>query len=89
MAVGATRSQVHGLFLRHTAMILFAGLVPGIVLTELSARAARSLLYGVKETDLLALSLSVGVLCLSGFLATLVPASRAAAVDPVKALRAE
>jgi predicted permease len=89
MAVGATRSQVHGLFLRHTAMILFAGLVPGIVLTELSARAARSLLYGVKETDLLALSLSVGILCLSGFLATLVPAGRAAAVDPVKALRAE
>jgi predicted permease len=89
MAVGATRSQVHALFLRHTVVILAAGILPGLILTNLSARAAGSLLYGVKDTDPWALILSVGVLCLSGFLATLVPASRAASVDPVKALRSE
>jgi predicted permease len=89
MAVGATRSQVHALFLRHTVLILAAGILPGLILTKLSARAAGSLLYGVKNTDPWAMILSVGVLCLSGLLATLVPASRAAAVDPVKALRSE
>jgi hypothetical protein len=68
MAVGATRGQVHGLFLRETLLILVAGLIPGIVLTEI---------------------LSVCVLILSGVLATLIPARRAAALDPVKALRSE
>jgi len=89
MAVGATRSQVHALFLRQTLMILVAGLIPGIIVTELAARAARTLLYGVKETDPTALLLAIVVLFLSGLLATLIPARRAAALDPVKALHSE
>jgi predicted permease len=89
MAVGANRSQVHALFLRQTVMILIAGLVPGILLTEIAARGARTLLYGVKETDPWALLLAICVLFLSGVLATLIPARRAASLDPVKALRSE
>ncbi len=89
MAVGATRAQVHGLFLRQTMMILFAGFIPGIVLTEIAGRTARTLLYGVRETDPWALLLAIVVLFVSGVLATIMPALRAASVDPVKALRSE
>jgi predicted permease len=89
MAVGATRSQVHALFLRQTLMILVAGLIPGILLTEIAGHAVRTLLYGVSETDPWALLLAVVVLFLSSVVATLIPARRAASLDPVKALRSE
>ncbi len=89
MAVGATRGQVHGLFLRQTLVILIAGFVPGIVLTEMVGRTARNLLYGIQETDPWALLLAVCVLGITGLLATLLPAQRAASLDPVKALRSE
>ena len=89
MAMGATRGQVHGLFLRQTLVILIAGFIPGIVLTEMVGRTARTLLYGVRETDPWALLLAICVLGVSGLLATLIPARGAASVDPVKALRFE
>jgi predicted permease len=89
MALGATRAQVHRLFLRQTLIILIAGIIPGIVMTEIVGRTARTLLYGVRETDPWTLLLAICVLLLSGLLATLVPAARAASLDPVKALRSE
>jgi predicted permease len=89
MALGATRAQVHRLFLRQTLIILIAGIIPGIVMTEVVGRTARTLLYGVRETDPWTLLLAICVLLLSGLLATLVPAARAASLDPVKALRSE
>jgi predicted permease len=89
MALGATRAQVHQLFLRQTLIILIAGIIPGIVMTEIAGRTARTLLYGVRETDPWTLLLAICVLFLSGLLATLIPAARAASLDPVKALRSE
>jgi predicted permease len=89
MALGATREQVRGMFLRQTLRILMVGIVPGVVLTEFVGRTARTLLFGVQETSPWALLISVGVLLGCGLLATLVPASRAASVDPIEALRAE
>jgi len=46
----------------------------GIVLTEMVGRTARTLLYGVRETDPWALLLAICVLGVSGLLATLIPA---------------
>ncbi len=89
MAVGATRMQVHGLFLRQTITILIAGLIPGIVLTQMVGRIARTLLYGVRETDPWSLLLAICVLFFSAVFATFLPARRAASLDPVKALRSE
>jgi predicted permease len=89
MAVGATRMQVHGLFLRQAVTILLAGLIPGIVLTEMVGRIARSLLYGVRETDPWSLLLAVCVLLFTALFATFLPARRAASLDPAKALRSE
>ena len=89
MAMGATRAQVQGLFLRQTLAILLAGFIPGIVLTEIVGRTARTLLFGIRENDPWTLLLAVCVLCFGGGLATLIPARRAASIDPVKALRTE
>jgi ABC-type antimicrobial peptide transport system permease subunit len=89
MALGATRGQVVGLFLRHTAMILLSGIVPGIVLALLVGRTARTMMYGVRETDPWALALASGVLVVGGLLATIIPARRASGLDPMQTLRGE
>jgi predicted permease len=89
MALGATRGQVTGLFLRQTLLILVCGILPGIVLTVLVGRSARTLLYGVRETDPLAVMAACAVLIVGGLAATVLPARRASALDPVKTLRAE
>ncbi len=89
MALGSTRSQVLRLFLRQTIIILISGILPGIVLTLLVGRSARTLLYGVRETDPWALAAAGGVLIAGGLLATVLPARRASALDPIQTLRAE
>ncbi len=89
LALGATRGQVLGLFLRQTMVILIGGILPGIVLTILAGRSARTLLYGVRETDPWALAVASCVLIAGGVLATIIPARRASALDPIKTLRAE
>ena len=89
IALGATRTQVQGLFLRYTARILFAGVVIGLLLTELLGYAARALFFGVRESNPLVLLMAIGLLSACGLLATLIPARRAASVDPIKALRTE
>jgi ABC-type antimicrobial peptide transport system permease subunit len=89
MAMGATRGQVLGLFLRQTTIILIGGILPGIALTLLVGRSARTLFYGVQETDPWALVAASCVLMVSGLLATVIPARRASAIDPVQTLRSE
>jgi predicted permease len=89
MALGATPAQVQQLVLRQTLWILVAGIVPGIVLTELASRGVQSLLYGSEAIDLWALAFAIGVLALVGVVAAWRPARRASVIDPVEALRAE
>jgi predicted permease len=89
MAMGATKAQVLGLFLRQTTIILIGGILPGIALTLFVGRSARTLFYGVKETDPWALVAASCVLMVSGLLATVIPARRASSIDPVQTLRSE
>jgi ABC-type antimicrobial peptide transport system permease subunit len=89
IALGATRKQVIELFLLQTATILISGILPGIVLTVLLGRSARTLFYGVRETDPWAFVAASCVLIAGGILATIIPARRASALDPIQALRAE
>jgi len=89
IALGSTRGQVLRLFLRQTMLILISGILPGIVLTLLVGRSARTLLYGVRETDPWALVAASCVLIAGGLLATVLPARRASALDPIQTLRAE
>jgi predicted permease len=89
IALGSTRGQVLRLFLRQTITILISGILPGIVLTLLVGRSARTLLYGVRETDPRALMAASAVLIAGGLLATVIPARRASALDPIQTLRAD
>jgi predicted permease len=89
MALGATRRQVRGVFIRQTLKILLAGIIPGAALALATGYLARKLLYGAGAMDLWALGFAVCVLAAVGVLATIVPAHRAASIDPMHALRNE
>ena len=86
----------HGQWVQAARNSVFIGLCATAVATVLGTLAAlglgrlvASLLYGISERDPVVLAASALVLCLVGVAASLVPAWRAARVDPVTALRAD
>ena len=89
MALGAERAQVHWLILREAGWLAGAGIVIGIAAAVAAAALMKSLLFGVKAWDLPTLAAVAVLLGLSALVASFLPARRAAAVNPVEALRAE
>jgi len=89
IALGATRNNVLWLVLRQAGMMLLVGVVVGSGLALASGRLARGFLYGVRPHDGWTLAGAAALLFLCGMLASYVPARRAAAVDPMEALRSE
>jgi predicted permease len=89
MALGARWSQVLSDVMRHGLLLLAAGVTLGLVATVLAARALSSLLFGVSATDPLVYTLVTLSLIAVAVLANLVPARRAASIDPMQALRDE
>ena len=89
MALGAGAGQVRGMVLRQVSRMIAAGLALGMLAALGLGRAARSLLYELEPTDplvLLSVTVAVGLIAIG---AALVPALRAARVDPMRALRSE
>ncbi len=89
MAVGAQREQVVWMILKDSLLLTAIGVVMGIPLAMLVGRALTSSLYGVKPLDAVSYLLAVAGVTLVALAASAVPASRAANVDPLTALRAE
>jgi predicted permease len=89
MALGATRSSVMGIVLRGVGLQLGFGLVIGIPAALLAGNLMASQLYGVSAYDPLALIGATLVLALCATVAGLIPARRAASIDPMQALRTE
>lgn len=89
MALGARPAQALGLVARESAAVVGAGLLLGLAGALATARLFASLLFEVAPADPLALLAALLVLGAVALLATLVPARRAALVDPAIALRAE
>jgi len=89
MALGASRAQVVRTILGEGAVMACTGLVLGLIGAYFVGRAMSGTLYGVRSFDLPAFSAVGALLLTSALLACYVPARRAAAVDPTKALRAE
>lgn len=89
MALGANKMNVIRLVMRGVFLQILIGLAIGIPASIGCSRLVSAQLYQVKGWDPLVLSGSVLALGLCAFLASIIPAQRAASINPVKALRAE
>ena len=89
MALGAERSHILGMVLRHGMELTGAGLVLGLAGAAVLTRVMASLLFGVSTTDLATFSTVPIILIGTAALASSIPAYRATRVDPVTALRDE
>jgi predicted permease len=88
MALGAGRSEVLGMVLREGLALVGLGLVLGALAAILLGRLMTGLLFHVETTDPLTFAGMSLILILIAAAACLVPARRAATVDPLVALRA-
>jgi len=89
MALGAERAKVVGLVLSGASWRVLGGLILGVPLAIGAGRLISSQLYGVSSWDPLALMIAAGALAASAFVAAIIPASRAASISPMSALRSE
>jgi predicted permease len=89
MALGARPREVLTMVLREATWIALVGITCGIGATLLSTHFVTSLLYGLHPNDPVILATSALLLALVGLVASWAPASRAASVEPMQALRHE
>jgi putative ABC transport system permease protein len=89
MALGARQASVLWQFLSDGLQLASLGLVAGLAGSLFVTRFLESQLFGVKPIDLATLISAAGILLAVTFVATLIPAQRAARVDPMVALRHE
>ena len=89
MALGANPAKVVQLVLRGAFKRVMMGLMLGLPLAIGAGRLISAQLYGVTSWDPFALTLAASALALCAFFATIIPASRAASISPMNALRIE
>lgn len=89
LALGATPGGILGMVLRQGLVFVGAGLAVGIVAALFAGNLVKSFLYQVEPADAWTYSGVVLLLLVVGSVATIIPARRAAAVEPMTALREE
>jgi predicted permease len=89
VALGAQRSRVLGMILSDALRLLGAGLVLGVLVLAVTAGFVQAQLYGVSAFEPARLAAITAILAVVAIVAGLLPALRAASVDPIQALRAE
>ena len=89
MALGAQQLTLTGMFVRHGLFLTGIGVVCGLAVAIIIMRLMSSLLFNVNPIDPLTYAAVSAGLIATAFIASYLPSRRAAAVDPVEALRAE
>jgi putative ABC transport system permease protein len=89
MALGARPADVLALILRQSGLLVLAGVVLGLAAALALTRLMETLVFDVKPSDPMTYVLTPLVLLSVAFLASYLPARRAARVDPMEALRYE
>ncbi len=87
MAFGAERRGILKLVLGQVLSLVAIGVGLGLIVSLIAGRWIASMLSGVKAADPVSLAAAIGLLLLAGSLAALLPARKAAKVDPMRALR--
>ena len=88
-ALGATRGRVVGMVLWESLRTVTVGSAVGLALAIGAAAGLSRVLYGVRPVDPLVMPAVLALIGLVAVIASLAPARRAAAIDPVTAMRAE
>jgi putative ABC transport system permease protein len=89
MALGAEGRDILSMILRDALVLLATGVIFGLPAAWAVSRLVSSMLFGLTATDLSTIAGAVVVLVVAGVIAGLLPAMRAAKVDPMAALRYE
>ena len=87
MALGARRRDVVTMVVRQGVGMALSGIVVGLAAATLLTRVLASLLYEVAPTDLQTFAVTAALLTVTAVTASLVPALRAARIDPAETLR--
>ena len=89
MALGAARGDVLRLALRQGMVPAIVGLTAGVAASFAATRALTDMLFDIRPHDAVTMASVAGLLLTVSMVATLIPARRAARVDPLSALRHE
>jgi ABC-type antimicrobial peptide transport system permease subunit len=87
IALGASRARVLRMVLGDVSRVVAIGVIAGIAGASASGRLVTSFLYGVSPTEPAVLALAAALLTFVALAAGVIPAWRAARLDPVTALR--
>jgi ABC-type antimicrobial peptide transport system permease subunit len=89
MALGATRSGILAIVLKRVAWMLGAGVAAGFVLTLFARKLIGMIIYFDAQKEAGGFLLLALLLVVAGPASALIPAARAASIEPVQALRSE
>jgi ABC-type antimicrobial peptide transport system permease subunit len=89
MALGAKQGTVERLFLRQGLVLTLTAIALGWPAAWMLAKLASSFLYGIEPHDAVTFTIVPPLLAAIAMIACWIPARRAAAIDPMKALRTE
>ncbi|HEY1984762.1 MAG TPA: ABC transporter permease [Terracidiphilus sp.] len=89
MALGAARSRVIGAVMQGAMLQTVTGLAIGIPMAVFCVRYVKSQLFEIPSVNVPVMAIAIGVLVIAAAIAGIIPARRAASIDPVRALRVE
>jgi predicted permease len=89
LALGAEPGRVMGMVLTRALRMVAIGIAIGLPLAWLGSRMIAGLVFGVRATDAPTIVTAIAVLVSAGFVAAVLPARRAALVDPVTSIHVE